>query len=175
MQHCHSLLLKAFRLQNTMLEKSCSLYANAGLIAVTILKVCYAGGLMQSLTVTVWSILYYKIVIKIFWRCENIPIFDSESILGAWCSPYTLESIPVSVTADNRWFYERLPIVIMLLPPLLLIWNTAEANPPTCVLKLSHIKRLLILIWSTMNHRNANKFNQIPGKHKMDFSFWQVW
>ena len=43
-------------------------------------------------------------------------------------SPYTVGSIPVSVTADNRWFYERLPIVIMLLPPLLLIWNTAGAN-----------------------------------------------
>ena len=45
-----------------------------------------------------------------------------DSIPRAWCSPY----IPVSVTADNRWFYERLPIVIMLLPPLLLIWNSPE-------------------------------------------------
>ena len=111
MQHCHSLLLKAFRLQNTMLEKSCSLYANAGLIAVTILKVCYAGGLMQSLTVTVWSILYYKIVIKIFWRCENIPVFDSESILGAWCSPYTVESILYyRIVIKIFWRCKNIPI-----------------------------------------------------------------
>ena len=41
---------------------------------------------------------------------------------------YIAGSIWVSVTAANRWFYGRLPIVIMLLPLFLLISNTGEAN-----------------------------------------------
>ena len=41
---------------------------------------------------------------------------------------YIAGSIWVSVTAVNRWFYGRLPIVIMLLPLFLLISNTGEAN-----------------------------------------------
>ena len=43
-------------------------------------------------------------------------------------STYIAGSIWVSVTAANRWFYGRLPIVIMLLPLFLLISNTGEAN-----------------------------------------------
>ena len=41
---------------------------------------------------------------------------------------YIAGSIWVSVTAANRWFYGRLPIVIMLLPLFLLILNTGEPN-----------------------------------------------
>ena len=41
---------------------------------------------------------------------------------------YIAGSIWVSVTAANRWFYGRLPIVIMLLPLFLLISDTGEAN-----------------------------------------------
>ena len=41
---------------------------------------------------------------------------------------YIAGSIWVSVTAANRWFYGRLPIVIMLLPLFLLISNTGKAN-----------------------------------------------